>query len=193
MRNSDISTASVVIILFAAFIRYWWSKDLILVLVNPNVLLIIRTTNMLSKNLTINWFFGSNFGFRCCFYKCIFRISKLLTENAEGPWDISIEGIVDSFLLSVDNNPIWRPVVQQATQKCNDQFSGAGEGFLCEGKIDFIVAILGNTRIEFKLKYFSATLFTLNLVLFAAECPRFFFLGSFCYIYFNYSSLQFCP
>lgn len=73
------------------------------------------------------------FDFRCCVYKCAFKMAKLVKETAEGPWEVDVDGLTETFLLSVNSRPIWKPVVEQATKKCFDQFNGSGDEYLCGG------------------------------------------------------------
>lgn len=66
---------------------------------------------------------------------CTFKAVRVLkdSENGSPLLEIDYKGFVGSFLASVDNDEMWKPVVEESLKKCYDQFNGANEGTACEG------------------------------------------------------------
>lgn len=74
----------------------------------------------------------------CCELTCCFQKLGVLTtqvnEDESKQVDVDWRGLVYSFLLSVGNDTLWTPVVNETVKRCYEQFSNSGE-FDCKGQI----------------------------------------------------------
>lgn len=78
----------------------------------------------------------------CCVYTCCLEllgvinytavIDETTNEIVKKNIDVDWQGLVYSFLLSVENNTQWLPVVTQSTYECYVQFGGSDEGIDCD-------------------------------------------------------------
>jgi hypothetical protein len=58
-----------------------------------------------------------------------------LKDDGSGQYETDVTGIVNSFLLSVGNDTLWKPVLEISLARCNDQFKDYAEEFYCSGLI----------------------------------------------------------
>lgn len=47
--------------------------------------------------------------------------------------EVDFKGLVNSFMMSVDKDIMWLPVVEQSSKMCYDQLAGSNEGWTCGG------------------------------------------------------------
>lgn len=73
-----------------------------------------------------------NFG-SCCLLPCQFQMAKVITINEAGEGSVDPEGLANSFLISVDNDTQWVPVLHESTSKCANQFLESSTEYFCEG------------------------------------------------------------
>lgn len=72
----------------------------------------------------------------CCHFICVFKALKVLEEKSDGSGrlELKIQGIINSFLMSVGNDSMWLPVLQQSVNTCFDQLNGSSDKNFCEGE-----------------------------------------------------------
>lgn len=74
----------------------------------------------------------------CCMNVCCLHRLKILTSIDSDlglrSFDVDWRGLVYSFLLSVNNDTQWNPVISETVQRCYDQFSNTNE-FNCNSQI----------------------------------------------------------
>jgi hypothetical protein len=56
-----------------------------------------------------------------------------LKDDGSGQFETDVSGLVNSFLLSVGNDTLWKPVLEISLGRCNDQFKDYAEEFYCSG------------------------------------------------------------
>jgi hypothetical protein len=77
---------------------------------------------------------GSRIYDHCCLKICVYTQSGILkfsTDPNVAP-ELESNGFVASFMLSVDNDTAWEPIVKASTSRCFDDNIGTNDGFECE-------------------------------------------------------------
>ena len=92
----------------------------------------------------------------CCHLISDFKFLGILktVTNDDGSThsDVSAEGLIYSFLLSVGNDTQWSPVINNTVARCYSQFSDTNE-FYCKGAIpSFLMEVIDCCYIENYLK-----------------------------------------
>jgi hypothetical protein len=68
----------------------------------------------------------------CCMQKCVFTKTGIIKVSTDPnvPVEVSIEGLIESFLSSVSVNKIaaWEPLIRQSTHRCYSDNIGAAMG-----------------------------------------------------------------
>jgi hypothetical protein len=70
---------------------------------------------------------------KCCLNHCAFITAGIVLINDDGDRSISMQGLIDSFLLSVGNDTQWVSVVEGSVKRCYDQFADSESGYDCAG------------------------------------------------------------
>lgn len=61
---------------------------------------------------------------------------------------VNIAGLVHSFMLSVDNDPLWLPIVTSTTRRCYDDYVNANDELYCGEIPKYLYDIVDCTYIE---------------------------------------------
>lgn len=71
---------------------------------------------------------------QCCLLVCILKDLEILkfSDGSSAKPEVNPEGLVNSFLSSVENDKRWEPIVRSSSQRCSADLKGSVEGFECE-------------------------------------------------------------
>lgn len=71
--------------------------------------------------------------YNCCKMVCVLTKMEFLIFSPDPNIkpEVDIKGIIKVYMLSVNNDPAWEPIVQSATQRCFEDSYGLFPGFFC--------------------------------------------------------------
>jgi len=80
----------------------------------------------------------------CCNHRCIIKKIGFATypEDPTQPDMIEPEGLVYSFMLSVDNDTTWEPVIRNSVKRCYDDNNGVSTDLVCNFPMELWVNIV---------------------------------------------------
>jgi hypothetical protein len=79
----------------------------------------------------------------CCAFICLFKLLGFaqFPEDRNEPAVLDPEGLVYSFMLSVDNDTSWEPVIRNSVKRCWNDNYGVSTDLYCNFPLDLWTGI----------------------------------------------------
>lgn len=70
----------------------------------------------------------------CCINLCsLIRLNVVVNDiKIPGKFKLNLQGFIKSFMMSIENNSKWLPIVSKSSKRCFDDFNEISQEYYCE-------------------------------------------------------------